>query len=293
MTAPASSSPTLLRERETAAALRIALERVLHPGHLALAAGTAAFAAGNAALTLQAPEAPFDGLTALRAHECDLVVAGPLALLEPAAGSCEAIGCIFASPGGVLIREDRLGKLRGGEVLHVATSAARPIADGLCRRVLQGWAGSQGFAVAETQVVVEEVADSQPADVLENGFDAAWLAYAPVDAVAAAGRGLSVRLLTAEDAGLPPFAALELVARKDRPAEEVALHEALLADFSNRRQRGLRPTRMAPSPYGGRRTMRAAVRRQRWSWRRCRSCRRASSGGRLTARPCANFSQSA
>ncbi|MFO1113560.1 MAG: ABC transporter substrate-binding protein [Rhodospirillales bacterium] len=229
MTAPALSSLTLLRERETAAALRIGLERVLHPGHLALAAVRAA--SGNAALILQTPEADFDGFTALRARECDLVVARPLALLEPSAANVEAIGCIFASLGGVLVREDRLGKLRGGEVLLVATSVARPLADGLCRRVLQGWAGNQGFAVAETQVVIEEVAGHQPADVLRDGFDAAWLAYAPIDALAAARRGLAVRLVTAEDAGLPPFAALELVARKDRPAEEVARHEALLADL--------------------------------------------------------------
>lgn len=243
MTAPAPSSPTLLRERETAAGLRIVLERVLHTGHLALAAVRAA-SSGNAALALQAPDADFDGFAALRARECDLVVAGPLALLEPAAVACEAIGCIFASPGGVLVREDRLGKLRGGEILHVATAAARPIADGLCRRVLQGWAGNQGFAVAETQVVVEEVAGRQPAHTLADGFDAVWLAYAPIDAVAGAGRGLSVRLVTAEDAGLPPFAALELVARKDRPAEEAARHEALLADLEQA------ASRLAADPEG-------------------------------------------
>lgn len=244
MTAPSLSSPTLLRERQTAARLRVGLERALHPGHLALAAIRASSAASAVALALQAPDVDFDGFAALRARECDLVIAGPLALLEPATSSGEAIGCIFASPGGVLVREDRLGKLRGGEVLHVATSAAWPIADGLCRRVLQGWAGNQGVAVAETQVVVEEVAGRQPADVLEGGFDAAWLAYAPVDAVAAAGRGLAVRLVTAEDAGLPPVAALELVARKDRPAEEVARHEALLTDLEQA------ASRLAADPEG-------------------------------------------
>lgn len=252
MTAPASSSPTLLRERETAAGLRVGLERGLHPGHLTLAAVRAGSSVG-VTLALQAPDVDFNGFTALRARECDLIVAGPLALLEPsAAGSCEAIGCVFASPGGVLVREDRLGKLRGGEILHVATAAARPIADGLCRRVLQGWAGNQGFAVAETQVVVEQVTGRQPAEMLKDGFDAAWLAYAPIDAVAAAGGGLAVRLVTAEDVGLPPFATLELVARKDRSAEEAARHEALLAALEQA------AARLAADPEGAVALWRAA-----------------------------------
>lgn len=244
MTAPDSSSPILLRERETAAALRIGLERVLHPGHLALAAVRAAgLASGDDALVLQEPEDRYEGFAALRARKCDLVVAGPLNLLEPMAGGCEPIGCIFASAGGVLVREDRLGKLRGGEILHVATPASGPLSDGLCRRVLQGWAGNQGFAVAETQVVVEAIG-RQPVDGLEADYDAVWLAYGPVDAVAASRRGLPVRLVTAEEAGLPPFAALELVARKDRPAEEVARHEALVADLEQA------ASRLAADPEG-------------------------------------------
>lgn len=228
MTAPDSSSLPVFRELD-AAALHIGLERSRHPGHLGLiAARRAGFAGQTPGLVLSEPADGDDRFAALRARDRDLIVAGPLDLLEPAAAGCEAIGCFFAASGGVLVREDRLGRLRGGELLRVATPSAGPISAGLCRRVLQGWAGNQGFAVAETQVVVDAMG-GDPLDALEAGYDAAWLAYACIDAIEAGSRGLAVRLVTTEEVGLPAVAALELVARKDRPAEERARHEALLA----------------------------------------------------------------
>lgn len=229
MTGPDTSSPRTIRESD-AAALSIGLERPRHPGHLGLIAAQAASLAGAAAsrLSLFEPEDSKDRFVALRARERDLLVAAPLDLLEPAAAGCEAIGCIFAASGGVLVREDRLGRLRGGETLRVATPSAGPIGVGLCRRVLQGWAGNQGFAVAETQVVVDAVAE-RPLDALAAGYDAVWLAYACTDAIEAARAGLAVRLVTTGEVGLPAVAALELVACKDRSAAEIARHEALIA----------------------------------------------------------------
>ncbi len=228
MTAPDTSSPRVIRESGSAA-LSIGLERPRHPGHLGLIAVQVAGlgAAEGLSLSLHEPEDRKDRFAALRARERDLVLAAPLDLLEPAAAGCEAIGCIFAASGGVLVREDRLGRLRGGETLRVATPSAGPIGVGLCRRVLQGWAGNQGFAVAETQVVVDAVAE-RPLEALTAGYDAAWLAYGCTDAIEASRAGLAVRLVTTEEAGLPAVAALELVACKDRSPQEIARHDALI-----------------------------------------------------------------
>jgi hypothetical protein len=100
--------------------------------------------------------------------------------------------------------------------------------DSICKRILQGWAGSQGVAIAETQITIEP-AGFNHVDNLLAGFDAAWLAFANVEGVAARQRGLAVRLLTAEEVGLPGFSALELVARRNRRAEEVEKHETLVS----------------------------------------------------------------
>lgn len=225
-----SSSSTLRRDSAEKITLRINLEWLLNPDHLALVdACRADIVAGDDHLqvVLDQPRQHCDGFVALKQRRCDLIVIEPIYLLEPAAADFVALGCIFETQGGVLVREDGIDKLRSGEPLRVATPVSRPMMDRFCRRILQGWAGNRGFAVAETQILVE-TAGFRHVDNLAAGFDAAWLAFANIEGVEAAQRGLAVRLVTAEEAGLPGFSALELVARKDRSAQEAARHEALI-----------------------------------------------------------------
>jgi NMT1/THI5 like len=210
--------------------LRVGLEWFLNPHHLALIAvrdwGLAA--ARGLTLVLDEPKHRYDGFAALARGQCDLILTEPLHLLEPMGRACEPLGCLFETKGGVLVREDRLGKLRAGETIRVASPVSAPLTDRLCRRILQGWAGNQGFAVAETQIAVEP-AGFHHTDNLQAGFDAAWLVFANIEAVSAQLRGLPVRLVTAEEGGLPGFSGLELVARKGRRPDEIARHEALIS----------------------------------------------------------------
>jgi hypothetical protein len=210
--------------------LRIRLERFLNPSHLALimARDCGLAAARGLALVLEEPWENDDGFANLEHGRCDLILTGPLHLLEPVARAGEPLGCLFETDGGVLVREDRLGKLRAGETIRVASSVAAPLMDSLCRRILQGWAGNQGFAVAETQIAVEP-AGFHHVDNLRAGFDAAWPAFANLEKTSARLRGLAVRLVTAEEAGLPGFAVLELVARRYRRPDEIGRHEALIS----------------------------------------------------------------
>jgi ABC-type nitrate/sulfonate/bicarbonate transport system substrate-binding protein len=239
MMASDCSSPVAAGTRtDDRTTLRIGLEGYLNPGHLALIAARdwGLAAARGISLVLDEPKDRHDGFAALERGDCELILTGPLHLLEPPARGCEALGCLFETRGGVLAREDRLGKLRAGETIRVASPVRGPLTDRLCRRILQGWAGTQGFAVAETQIGVEP-AGFHHIDNLQAGFDAAWIAFANVDEVSARRRGLAVRLLTAEQAGLSSFSALELVARKSRQPAEIERHEALISllDIAARR----------------------------------------------------------
>jgi putative hydroxymethylpyrimidine transport system substrate-binding protein len=209
--------------------VRIGLEWFVNPDHLALIAARdwGVAAARGLSLELVEPGGNYDGFAALEKGGCDLILTEPLHLLEPMARRCEPLGCLFETHGGVLVREDRLGKLRASEVFRVAAPVTGALTDGLCRRIVQAWAGTQGIAVAETQIVVE-AAGFRHVDNLATGHDAAWLAFANVEEVSARDRGLAVRLLTAESAGLPGFSALELVARSGRSADEVVRHEAVI-----------------------------------------------------------------
>ncbi len=231
MTAREFSSPAAPGFRaDHHAPVRVGVARVLDPGHLALLAARdwGLAAARGIALILEETNVRSDGFAVLESRDCDLVVTEPLRLLEPSARGCEPLACLFETRGGVLAREDRLGKLRAGETFRVASSISGPLTDHLCRRILQGWAGSQGFAVAETQIVLE-AASFDHLNNLEAGFDAAWVAHANVEGVSARQRGIKARLLFPEDVGLPGFSALELVARKSRRADEIERHEALIS----------------------------------------------------------------
>jgi putative hydroxymethylpyrimidine transport system substrate-binding protein len=231
MTVPDCAWPVATNARaDDMKTLRIGLEWFVSPHHLALiAARECGLAAGRGlALVFDEPKEHDDRFAALGRGRCDLILTGPLHLLEPKARACEPLGCLFESKGGVLVREDRLGKLRAGETIRVASPVSAPLTDRLCRRILQGWAGNQGFAVAETQIAVE-AAGFHHVDNLQAGFDATWLASANVAEVSARLHGLPVRLVTAEEGGLPGFSALELVARKGRRPDETARHEALIS----------------------------------------------------------------
>lgn len=210
--------------------VRVGLEWPRKPDYLALIAARDWGLAASRGISLELGEmkAHSDGLAALQRCECDLILINPLHMLDAPTHGCEALGCLSQTRGGVLAREDRLGKLRAGELVRVASTISGPLSNGLCRRVLQSWAGTQGFAVAETQIVVEP-AESCHVDSLQAGFDAAWLAFANTDEVAARQRGMAVRLLTEEQAGLPGFSAFELIARKARRSDETERHEMLIA----------------------------------------------------------------
>jgi ABC-type nitrate/sulfonate/bicarbonate transport system substrate-binding protein len=231
MTVPDCAWPAATNARvDGLKTLRVGLEWFLNPHHLALIAvrdwGLAA--ARGLTLVLDEPKHRYDGFAALARGQCDLILTEPLYLLEPMGRACEPLGCLFETKGGVLVREDRLGKLRAGETIRVASPVPAPLTDRLCRRILQGWAGNQGFAVAETQIVVEP-AGFHHTDNLQAGFDAAWLVFANVEAISTRLRGLPVRLVTAEEGGLPGFSGLELAARKGRRPDETARHEALIS----------------------------------------------------------------
>lgn len=213
MVAPDSYESLLTRHRTTSTTVRVGLAVYPEPSHLPLFAARDWDIATDQglALVLDATGDHAARLAALEAGRCDVIAAEPLFLLDPAVTGAEPIGCFFTGSAGVLARTDRLVKLRDGELVRVATAAASETMERLCRRIFQGWAGNRGFAVAETQITLEP-GGTDPVEDLRRGYDAVWPALAGLEGVRAALGGMETTLLTAEDAGLPGFAALELVA---------------------------------------------------------------------------------
>lgn len=196
--------------------LRIALEWFLNPDHLPLIAARDALRAAGLAVELVVPDAHYDGFAALADGAVDLVVNEPLHLVERRPLRLAAHGCFFATDGGVLMQRAALERLAAGGTVRIASPVSVPTTDQLCRDILAGWLGGRGIALASAQVVIE-AAGFAHVDNLAAGFDGAWLAFANVEGVSAAARGLDVQMVTTAAAGIPDFSALELIAVADAP----------------------------------------------------------------------------
>lgn len=228
MTAPDALTRPLGPPPTMDSLVTIGLDRPLNPQHLALLAAEAwgVFAGQSLAITLAAPRLPADGLATLIEGGCDLAMVEPVRLLDVTDAEVDSLGCVLRGNGGVLMREDRLSAFRDGDLLRITSPMCGSFADDLCRRILQGWAARQGIAVAGETILVE-AAGTLPVENLLAGYDGVWVGVGTGEETLARQRGLAVRLITAEEGGIPPFCGLELVARGKRSREERIRHEAV------------------------------------------------------------------
>lgn len=229
MVAPDSYDSLLTRLRHTATTVRLGVSARAEPSQLPLHGLRDWAIADSFGLAVEIDVFAGDamGFADLQSGRFDVIAAPPMTLLEAAAPDAEPLACFFAAPGGLLARADRLVKLRNGEPVLVSTARPGQAMDRLCRRIVQGWAGAHGFAVAETQITLAAGAED-PVEDLGRGFDAAWPVTVCDEGVRVGTRRLETVFLTADDAGVPGFAALELVAISQGGAAPTAAHHAPL-----------------------------------------------------------------
>ncbi|WP_347303443.1 ABC transporter substrate-binding protein [Croceibacterium sp. TMG7-5b_MA50] len=194
--------------------LRIALEWFLNPDHLPLIAARDRLRAEGLELDLIVPDDHYDGFEALADGDVDLVVNEPLHLVERRAVRLTSHGCFFATDGGVLMHRVALGRLAAGAPVRIASPVSNPTTDALCRDILSAWSAQQGHRPDAAAISIEPAGFAH-IDNLVAGFDGAWLAFANVEGVSAACRGLDTQLVTTAEAGVPNFSALELIGAAD------------------------------------------------------------------------------
>lgn len=201
------------------ATVRIALEWYLNPDHLPLLHAQAqARRDGVLNIELVVPDDHYDGFVALAAGDVEAVVNEPLHLIEKHEEevALQSLGTFFHTDGGVLITHDAQAKLKAGGAIRVASPVSNPVTDGLCQNILIGWMRKQSVTVKPEQISVYE-AGFDHIDNLQNGADAAWLAFANIEGVHAKLLGLPVDLCRTSDGDVPGFSALELIV--DRNAD--------------------------------------------------------------------------
>lgn len=196
--------------------IRIALEWFLNPDHLPLLwAQEQARAEGVLAIELIVPDDHYDGFDALAEGSVEAVVNEPLHLLEKHGDhvGLRSLGTFFHTDGGVLITHDARANVEKGGSIRVTSPVSNPVTDGLCREILIGYWAKQGVTVKPEQITVYEGGFDHVAN-LQNGADAAWLAFANIEGVHAQQLQLPVSMISTTDGGVPGFSALELIASR-------------------------------------------------------------------------------
>jgi len=192
--------------------IEVALEWFLNPDHLPLIVGVQEgwFAAEGLEVSLKVPDDHYDGTAAVASGEVAFAVNEPLHMFDEARPGLRACGCFFETDGGVLLHRAVAEALFAGDPIRIASPVAGGRTDDICRLILKRWAGKRGYDVEDEQIAIEAAGFDHIGNMLEGGYDGAWLVFDNFEGVQARRRGLNVVFVRTEDADLPNFSALEL-----------------------------------------------------------------------------------
>ena len=194
--------------------LRLALEWFLNPDHVPflVARHHGWFAEAGLELTLVEPAEHFDAFGALQRGEIELAITEPIHLLQDRAKGEDLVGF------------GRFLHTRGGVMVLGASGITRPAQLAGCRLQYPGAPGPGGPAIVRTMIAADGGPADAPITPVNNGFfhtdalatgkaDAATLVFSNFEGVEAAHRGLSPRVFTLADWGVPDFCQLHFITR--------------------------------------------------------------------------------
>ncbi|ELA08140.1 hydroxymethylpyrimidine ABC-type transporter, substrate-binding component [Moraxella macacae 0408225] len=194
--------------------LNIALEWFLNPDHLPMIAGikTGAYAKAGLDVNMTAPDDHYDGFHALEKGEIDLHTNEPLHLFEHYAPNLRALGCFFATDGGILMRKSSMHKLQSGETIKICTPSAAPKTNKIGFEILRRYAKTQNIELNSSKVEFIEM-DFHHIDNLQNNaqLDGAWLCFYNFEGVEAKHKGLEFVFIDQNNTPYANFSALEFI----------------------------------------------------------------------------------
>jgi hypothetical protein len=194
--------------------LKIALEWFLNPDHLPFVAGvvTGKYKEAGIDLEIIAPDEHYDGFEQLKAGEIDMHCNEPLHLFEHYFTELKSLGCFFETRGGVMIRSDRVEKLKNNEAIKITTPASNPITNKIGFEILKRYAQKEGFELSVENVTFVET-DFWHINNMKNDetFDGAWLCFYNFEGIEAEFENFDNLFIDANLSPYPNFSALELM----------------------------------------------------------------------------------
>jgi len=194
--------------------IKIALEWFLNPDHLSIVAGVATGKYKEAGLDVEIiqPEEHYDGFEDLKSGAIDIHCNEPLHLYEHYFDGLKSLGCFFETRGGVMIRADRVEKLKANGKIKITTPAANPITDKIGFEIIKRYAEKNGFVIDRENVEFVET-DFWHITNMKNdeSFDGAWLCFYNFEGIEAKMEGFENLFIDQFESPYPNFSALEFM----------------------------------------------------------------------------------
>ena len=194
--------------------LKVALEWFLNPDHLPMIAGivTGKYKENGIDLQIIAPDEHYDGFDQLQSGKIDIHCNEPLHLYEHYFDGLKSMGCFFETRGGVMIRGDRVEKLRNNEPVKITTPAANEVTDKIGFEILKRYAQKEGFKLDRENVEFEQT-DFWHISNMKNddSFDGAWLCFYNFEGIEAEFESFDNLFIDQFVSPYPNFSALEFM----------------------------------------------------------------------------------
>lgn len=194
--------------------LKVALEWFLNPDHLPMIVGvvTRKYEENGIDLQIIAPDEHYDGFEQLKNGEIDIHCNEPLHLYEHYFDGLKSLGCFFETRGGVMIRADRVEKLKNNKPIRITTPASNPLTNKIGYEILKRYAKKEGFEISFENVTFEQTDFWHITNMKNNeNFDGAWLCFYNFEGIEAEHEKFENLFIDQHISPYPNFSALEFM----------------------------------------------------------------------------------
>lgn len=203
--------------------IKIALEWFINPDHSPMIAGlfTGKYKEAGLDVEIIEPKEHYDGFEDLKSGNIDIHCNEPLHLYEHYFDGLKSLGCFFETRGGVMIRADRVQKLKNNGKIKITTPASNPVTNKIGFEIIKRYAERHGFVIDRENVEFVE-SDFWHIKNMQNdeSYDAAWLCFYNFEGIEAEMEGFENLFIDQYESPYPNFSALEFMSTDKIMAEK-------------------------------------------------------------------------
>lgn len=194
--------------------IKVELEWFLNPDHLPMVVGVVTGKYKEAGLDVEIipPEEHYDGFERLENGTIDIHCNEPLHLYEHHYDGLKSLGCFFETRGGVMIRADRVEKLKANGKIKITTPASNDVTNKIGFEILKRYADKEGFQLDRENVEFVQT-DFWHITNMKNddSFDGAWLCFYNFEGIEAEMENFDNLFIDQHLSPYPNFSALEFM----------------------------------------------------------------------------------